>query len=863
MVGVMLLFGGAVLPALRKAGVIALIKLLYSLWCAAHRIIRTVDRAEPSMRPARRVLVESPLTGNVDNGHYVGSAARTLGGDACVSGRARYTGDFTFPGQLHAHIVRSTYAAATIKHVDLAAARKVAGVILAMEGGEAAESLDPIPHYIDPTLFGGRYAVVRCLALDRVWYYGQPIAVIVAEDKETARYAASRVRVDYEPAPPVLDTEEALREDAPRVVPEWDSNVLIAVPFINGDVAKAFRTADRVVKTRIRIHRFSAQPIETRVYNAVWDHGSHGLTLYATAQNPHPLRHVLSQCLRMPENKIRIIAPAMGGAFGLKMHGHPEEALMCLLARHTRRPVKWVENREECLLIGAREQVHEVELAVNVDGLILGLRDHYLANTGAPSACPGWGMAFLTGLTMPGPYAVRDIDVSMSAVVTNKPPWNASRGYGKEATALVLELAIDNAARELGIDAVEMRYKNFIAKSAFPYDSPTGLIYDSGDYAGATRKVLDALDYDKWRHRQAQAREQGRYLGVGLAYELTPEGGALPGTMVAGYDSSCVRVGPGGSVTVLTGVTNPGTGNPTGIAQIVADELGCDIDTVEVVQGDTTSCPYGFGNYSGRSTIVGGGSAALAAREVREKIVTIAAALLGVEADTIAIDRGAVTSNAAPSRSLSFAEVCYAAYTRAYDLGLAIEPPLEATRSYRPGLIRHTPDENGRINPYPSYSNGAYAAVCEVDVDTGKVTLLRFAAAHDCGKVINPVLVEGQACGAIAFGIGGVLSEEIRFDENGRQLTTNFVDYVMPRALDVPEIAMVHHDTLNPETFMGLKGAGEAGVGGSAAAVVNAVNDALAPLGVALFDLPLTPDRIWAAIQAAKRADGDRQSEVE
>ncbi|MDP6182391.1 MAG: xanthine dehydrogenase family protein molybdopterin-binding subunit, partial [Gammaproteobacteria bacterium] len=737
---------------------------------------------------------------------YVGSAVRTLAGDACVAGRAKYADDFSFPGQLHVHFVRSAYAAATIKGIDLDAARKVAGVVLAMEGREAAEYLDPIPHYIDPAVFGGKSAVVRCLALDRVWYYGQPVAVVVAEDKETARYAASRVTVEYEPTTPVVDTGEAMRADAPRVVAEWDDNVLMAVPFVDGNVDEAFRTADRVVKTSVRIHRFSAQPIETRVYNAAWDHGTHGITLYATAQNPHPLRHVLSKCLRMPENKIRIIAPVMGGGFGLKMHGHPEEALVCLLAQQTRRPVKWVENREECLLIGAREQVHEVELAVNADGKILGLRDHFVANVGAPSACPGWGMAFLTGLTMPGPYSVRDIDVSMSVVVTNKPPWNASRGYGKEATALALELAIDNAARQLGIDPVEMRCKNFVPPDAFPYNSPTGLVYDSGDYEGATRKVLDAIGYDHWRRQQVSAREEGRYLGVGVAYELTPEGGALPGTMVAGYDSSSVRVDPGGSVTVLTGVTNPGSGNPTGIAQIVADELGVDIDTVEVVQGDTKSCPYGFGNYSGRSMIVGGGSAALAAREVREKIVTIAAALLGVEADTISIDRGTVTSDAAASRSLGFGEVCYAAYTRAYDLGLAIEPPLEATRTFRPGLIRHVPDEAGRINPYPSYSNAAYATVCEVDVETGKVTVLRFAAAHDCGKVINPVLVEGQACGAIAFGIGGVLNEELRFDENGRQLTKGFTQYVMPRAADVPDISMVHHDTPNPETFMGLKG---------------------------------------------------------
>jgi aerobic carbon-monoxide dehydrogenase large subunit len=799
------------------------------------------------------------MSHTTDSEQYVGQAARVLGGDAFVAGVAKYTSDFQFPGQLHAHIVRSPHASARIRKVDLSGALKVSGVVLALDGQEAARELNPVPHYIDPIGFGGKTVPIRCLAVDKVWHFGQPVAVVVAEDKRTARYAASRVIVDYEPLPAVLDADDAIKPGAPVVVPGWDNNSIMALPFVNGDAAKKFEQADRVVKTTIRIHRFSTQPIETRVYNAVWDHESHGITLYATSQNPHPLRNVLAQALRMPENLIRIVAPAIGGAFGMKMHGHPEEALVCLLTKRTGRPVKWVEDREECLLIGAREQSHEVELAVTKSGEILALRDRALANTGAPSACPGWGMAFLTGLTMPGPYKVTDIDVTMNIVTTNKPSWNASRGYGKEATALALELAIDNTARAIGVDPIEMRIKNFVPKDAFPYDSPTGLVYDSGDYAGAVRKTLEALGYADWKQRQAEARASGKLLGIGLAYELTPEGGAIPGTMVAGYDSSTVRVGPDGSVTLLTGVTTPGTGNPTGMAQIVADELGVSLDTIRVVQGDTTTCPYGFGNYSGRSTIVGGGAAALAAREVRDKLLTIAAALLGVDKSTVSMSRGTIRSSAVAGKTLGIGEVAYACYTRAYDIGLAITPPLEATCTFRPGLIRHTPDKNGRINPYPSYSNAAYAVVCEVDRETGQVKLLKFAAAHDCGKVINPVLVEGQACGAIAFGIGGMLNEEIRFDANGKQLTNTFVDYVMPRALDVPEIKMVHHDSPNPVTYMGLKGAGEAGVGGSAAAVVNAVNDALAPLGVSINELPLTAPKVWAAIQSAQPA---RKQEV-
>ncbi|MFN3591489.1 MAG: xanthine dehydrogenase family protein molybdopterin-binding subunit, partial [Thermaurantiacus sp.] len=463
------------------------------------------------------------------------------------------------------------------------------------------------------------------------------------------------------------------------------------------------------------------------------------------------------------------------------------------------------------------------------------------------------GMAFLTGLTMPGPYKVRDIDVHMTAIVTNKPSWNAARGYGKEATALALEIAMDEAARELGIDPEDLRCRNFVPSTDFPYPSPTGLVYDSGDYEGAVRKALAAIDHATWRARQAEGPVDGKYLGIGIAYELTPEGGALPGTMVAGYDSSSVRVAPDGSVRVLTGVTTPGTGNPTGIAQIVADELGVPIDWIEVSQGDTTTCPYGFGNYSGRSTIVGGGSAALAAREVRAKITKVAAALMEVEEDAILLEEGVFRTTGSPERTLAFRDVAYASYTRAYDIASCITPPLEATATFKPSSIRHSPDADGRINPYPSYSNAAYAAVVEVDAETGGARLLAFAAAHDCGKVINPLLVEGQACGAISFGLGGSLMEGIRFDRSGRQLTRSFMDYVMPRAEDMPPVTMVHHDTPNPDTYMGLKGAGEAGVGGSASAVANAINDALSPFGVSITDLPLDAPSVWSAIQAARR----------
>jgi carbon-monoxide dehydrogenase large subunit len=771
-------------------------------------------------------------------------------GRAPVAGAARYTNDFSFPRQLHAAIVRSPHARARIARVDLSQALKIAGVVGAWDGEAIARQLNPIAHYIDPAVFGGKSAEVRSMASTHVWCYGQPVAVVVADDRKTARYAASRVQVAYEVEKPVISIEDALDPGAAPVVPGWADNVIMAVPFRNGDPEAAFARAAHVVKTTVSIHRFSTQPIETRCYNAVWEEETESLTLYGTAQNPHPLRHVLSNVLGMPETQIRVHAPAIGGAFGMKMHGHPEEALLCLLAKLLKRPVKWLESREECLLIGAREQRHDMELAFTAEGDLIGLRDRFFANTGAPSACPGWGMAFLTGLTMPGPYKVRDIDVTMTALVSNKPSWNAARGYGKEATAIALELAMDEAARQMKMDPAALRIRNFIDKSAFPYGSPTGLQYDSGDYAGATEKAMEAIGWKDWRAKAAESPKDGKVIGLGIAYELTPEGGALPGTMVAGYDSSSVRVAPDGSVRVLTGVTTPGTGNPTGIAQIVADELGVPLDAITVVQGDTTTCPYGFGNYSGRSTIVGGGSAALAAREVREKMEAVAAAMLGIGRQALRLSDGVFEGG--DGRTLSFRDVAYAAYTRAYDVAACITPPLEATSTFRPPNIRHAPDADGRINPYPSYSNAAYAAAVEVDLETGRTKLLAFAAAHDCGRVINPLLVEGQACGAIAFGVGGALMENVRFDPSGRQLTRSFMDYVMPRAEDIPPVTMVHHDSPNPDTYMGLKGAGEAGVGGSAAAVVNAVNDALKPMGVAINALPLDAPAVWAAIRSAR-----------
>jgi carbon-monoxide dehydrogenase large subunit len=787
---------------------------------------------------------------------YVGSSVKPLAGDRVVTGRARYVADVQMPRMLHLAIVRSPVGHARIRGIDTHDAVGAPGVVRVMTGEDVRRHIEQLPHRIDPQQAGGRHADVRCLAAGKVIYAGQPVVAVLAETREQAKAAAAAVRVDYEPLPAVLDAEAALEPGAPRVIEAWPDNRMHGGRYTSGDVDAAFRAADQVVRASIRIHRFSTQPIETRAYVAVYDRADDLLTLHATTQNPHQLRHLLAAALGRPEHRIRVIVPNLGGAFGLKMIGHPEESLVCLLAMLTGRPVKWVEDRDECLTLSGREQVHHVEAAVTNDGRILGLRDRLIANVGAPYPTPGWGMVGLTAVTIPCCYDIQHLDTQSTLAVTNKGPWTASRGYGKEASNLVMERVVDLVARRLGLDPVEVRMRNLIPAAACPYRTATGLHLDSGDYHAVLRQALVRADYEHWREEQRRARAAGRMLGIGVACELTPEGGSLPRSLVAGYDTATVRVDPSGTVTVLTGVTNPGGGNDTGIAQIVADELGADIADVRVIQGDTDACPYGFGNYSGRSIIAGGGAAALAARDVRDRLAAMAGILLKVHPGDLAFDRGRVWAHANPTRTLSMAEVALTLYTRAYEDAGPVEPSLESTRTYKPPSIRHVPDERGQLSPYPTFSNGAYVAVVDVDLDSGRVRVLSMTAVHDCGEVINPALVDGQLAGAVAMGIGAALGEELLYAADGARLTASFKEYLMPRAGDLPEITLGHHVSPTPNTLLGTKGGGEAGVGGAMAAVVNAVADALAPLGIEIADLPLRPPAIWRAVQRARTGDG-------
>ncbi len=788
---------------------------------------------------------------------YIGSSVPGLLDAQLVAGRGQYTADVSLPEMGYMAVVRSPYAHARIVSIDAREAINHPQVRKVVTGEDIKKLTAPIPHAIDPRAFGGKGTDVYCLTLDRVRYVGEPVAALVADNKYAAAEALDLIQVEYQELPVVVDAEKALAASTPFLYPEWGTNEMLHVHFRGGNVDQAFAEADYVLEDTVRVHRHTGTPLEPRAYVAAYDRRDGSLTLWASTQNPHPLRTTLAQTLRLQEGNIRVIQPQVGGGFGLKAPTFQEEPLICLLAMLTGRPVKWIEERNEHLMAcgHAREQVHHFAVAFRQDGKVIGLKDRIVADIGALSTLVGWGMAFVTSFVIPGPYKIPHCETDLSIVVTNKCPWNAYRGFGKENAAFLMDRVMDRVASHLGMDRAEVRTKNFVSPEEFPYTQVSGATLDSGNYAEALKTALSRAGYEHFAEEQQKLREQGRYLGIGVSFELTPEGGCIPDSLFSGYDTATVRVSPSGQVTVLTGVTSPGSGNETAIAQIVADELGVKIEDIKVIQGDTTICPYGLGNYSSRSILIGGSAALTAAREVHYKVVRVAASMLETPPEELECEQGRIRVRGKPDREVAFNEVARYIYRRAYDSHvLDMEPGLESTRYFRMPNIHHLPDEYGRINAYPSYPYAACVAIVEVDPATGVVTPLRYVAVHDCGVMINPLLVEGQFHGGVAQGLGGVLYEQLSYDENGQLLTGTFMDYTLPTAVEIPSVELYHQVTPSPFTPLGTKGAGESGVAGPFGAIVSAVEDALSPFAIKIRETPLTPQRVWRLIQEAKAA---------
>jgi carbon-monoxide dehydrogenase large subunit len=786
---------------------------------------------------------------------YIGQAVPGKLDAILVAGRGQYAGDVSLPDIGFMAVLRSPIAHARIVSIDVSAARQHPGVRLVVTGKEVLERTNPISLPSDARTSGGNGADVYCLAIDRVRYVGEPVAAVVADDRYCAAEALDLIDVEYEDLPAVVDPEKALESGSPLLYPEWKTNQMLHVNFQGGNVQEAFARAAYTLNGTVRIRRHTGSPMEPRAYVASFEPLQKMLTLWASTQTPHILRNILAQTLNMSEHSIRVIQPHVGGGFGLKIAAHPEEPLICLLAILSGKPVKWVEERIEHLQVSGhgRDQIHHYEVAFEQDGAVIGFKDRIICDNGACTTLGGWGMPVVTAFSLPGAYKIPNCDIDLSLVVTNKGSLHAYRGFGKESSSFVMNRVMDAVARKLGMDRAEVRRRNFIRPEEFPYTQITGMRADSGNYAGALDLALEKAGYANFREEQERARTQGRYLGLGIGFELTPEGGCFPDSLFVAYDSATVRMHPTGAVTVLTGVTSPGGGNETGIAQIVADRLGVSIDDIQVIQGDTLVCPFGLGNWSSRSVIIGGSAAHLAASDLHEKILTVAGNILETAPNDLDLANGNVFIKRAPQRSLPLVEVCRTIYRKPFfPAVLGIEPGLESTRYFRMGNISHTPDDNGRINTYPSYPYGVGIVVVEVDIETGVVTPLRYVLAHDSGTIINPLLVEGQVIGATIQGIGGTLYEELAYDENGQLLTGTFMDYTMPTAKEAPPVAVFHQETPSPFTPLGTKGAGESAISAPFGALVSAVEDALSPFGVVINETPLTPNRVWRWIQEAK-----------
>lgn len=781
----------------------------------------------------------------------IGTSVARLDGAAIVSGKVAFTADLIPAGCLHVHLVRSIYARAVIDAIQTTDARKVPGVVAVVTGADLLMLTDPTPSRFAKDRFPGPLQV-RSLAETNVLYVGEPVVAVVGVDPRAARLGAERVVIDYTVLMPTLDPGAALAEADPVHV-AWATNLAARDLICSGDTAAAFATADIILEGDVTLDGSTSAPIETRAYIAAWDARSERLTFTGTFQMPHPARWAVAQALRLRESQVRVIAPAVGGTFGLKMVGHPEEVLVGALARLLGRPVAFVETRADCFLARGRDQRHSWALAARRDGRVLGFRNRMVADIGAVGAGGGWQMGLVTAAVFPTVYDVPNCTVECLLVTTNKSPWQGVRGYGKEIANLVMERAMDRLGVALGQDSAALRRLNLLGPDRFPHRLPSGMLLDSGDYPEALGRLEDLCAVPNWPKRRRPAPGV-KAVGIGLAFELTPEGASFPGAVPSGFETSTVRIDPSGEVVVLTSVTSPGGGNETGIAQLVGSVLGLPPAAIRISQGDTDVSPFGAGNTSSRSLMFGGAAAVLAARDVAAKLAVCGAAMLGCAPSAIVFEGGALRNPAAgldAGAAVAFAAVAMAAYAQSFTIGAGVELPLQATRSYKAGNVSHVPDAQGRISAYPSFPYSVHAAAVELCHATGIAAVLDYAVVHDCGEVVNPALVEGQLRGAIAMGIGAALWERMGTDPAGRPTADRFKAYLLPRAPDLPRIRVGHLNTPSPFHPLGMKGAGESGLGGALAATANAIADALGPAARYLEKFPATPARILAALQQA------------
>jgi len=769
----------------------------------------------------------------------VGTKVKRREDPRLVQGLSHYVDDLRMADVMQVAILRSPHAHARINGVNTDAAAALPGVVSVTTGADIGDSVGSVPcAAANPTLRTPPHPV---LAQGEVRYVGEPVAAVVAEDSYTARDAIDLIEVDYEPLPAVSDLEKALQPGSPLVHSQWDSNQAFTFECGTGDMDKARAEADVIVKQKFIHQRLAPIPVETRGVVARYFPGEDELTVWSSTQIPHLLRAMLALVLGFPEHRIRIIAPEVGGGFGCKLNVYREEALLAHLAMKLKGTVKWIEGRRENIqaTIHGRGQVGTVEAAVKKDGTILGVTYDSLLDTGAYHQLLTPGMPPLTGLMISGSYKIPTLKFTSTGGFTNKVATDAYRGAGRPEATLVIERTVDLIARELDMDPVELRRKNFAQPDDFPLSVATGLAYDSGNYQAALDKALEMVGYEDLRAEQKKAREEGRYIGIGFStyVEICAMGpsAALP---AGGWESGTVRLDFTGKTTVLTGVSPHGQGEETTFAQIVSDELGVPIEDVAVLHGDTAVVPNGIGTFGSRGISVGGTAVYMATQKVREKAEAIAANVLECSADDLEFEDGKFTVKGVPDKGITIQEVALQAHV-ATKLPAGMEPGLQATSVFEPSNF--------------TFPFGTHVCVVEVDTQSGEVEILRYIAVDDCGKVINPLIVDGQVQGGIAQGLGQALLEEVVYDEDGQLVTGSLMDYAVARAEDLPPLEFARTETPSPVNPMGVKGVGEAGTIGSTPSIVNAVVDALAPFGVTHIDMPLKPEKLWRLCQGGTK----------
>ena len=749
-----------------------------------------------------------------------------------MTGQGRFTGDL--PAAHWLRFVRSSVAAGRIVRINVPdGARVITAADLA-----AVKPIKPMLHKFN-------YVPIAqpILAADVVRFVGEPIAAVIASTREEAEDIAERVEVEIDQTPAVVDARAALAPDAARVHADTSGNVIVEGRVKTPGFDAKVSAAHRRVKVDIRSRRQNALPMEPRAAHAAWDPTSRRVTLHCATQMPHAMRTIIAELVGMPESDLRVIAPDVGGGFGQKMSLGPEYVIVTWLARKLKSSVAWTEDRRENLVacFHSRDQEVALEGAFDADAKLVALSADILANVGAYSCYPTTcGVEPLMAMAeMPGPYDVREYACVSRGVATNTCPMAPYRGVSRPVITFTIERLMDKAAAEFGIDPVEIRRRNLIR--TFPYTSAMGLVFDEASYVETMEKAVDAVDIPAFRARQAKARAEGRYLGLGMATFSERTGYGTPAfaargmEVTPGWETVELAMDPSGFIEARIGASPHGQGLRTTLSQIVADELGTSPDRITIVHGDTDRTPYGWGTFASRSLVIAGGATLLAARKVRAKLVKIAGTLLEASADDIVLEAG-MARVAGTDRTIAIETLARVAYHQTHRLGSDVTPGLS---------------ENATYDPAGTFSNACHIAVVEVDPETGGVRIDKFLVAEDAGRLINPMIVDGQIHGGVAQGIGNALLEEIIYDDTGNILTATLADYLPPTAHEMPPVEIHHLETWTQASITQAKGLGEGGAIGAPAAVVNAINDALSPFGVSIDEFPATPQRIRAALRAA------------